>query len=202
MTAPGDAWRVFCAIELPEATRKLVLRHCARLQAAVPDTRASWSRDANLHLTVKFLGEIPRRSVADLSEAATRAMAGVEPFHLQLTHSGAFPARGQPRVLWLGITDSSGNLNALHARLENETALAGFAKDDRSFQPHLTIARLRQPQHARTLAAVHRDLEFEPVEIAVSELVVMRSELSSRGSTYSVLSRHILGASQRPQLPG
>jgi 2'-5' RNA ligase len=187
-----EPWRVFCAIELPEPVRQQVLQHIARLKDAVPDTTASWSRDANLHLTLKFLGEIQQTSVSDFSNAASRAVAELVPFSIRLEETGIFPKHDQPRVLWIGINDSSGKLGELHARLEDESANAGFARDDRPFHPHLTLARLRQPRHARTLAAAHRELDFEPAEIAVSELLVIRSELSSAGSKYSIISRHAL----------
>jgi RNA 2',3'-cyclic 3'-phosphodiesterase len=188
-----DTWRVFCAIELPEAVRTRVVRHIAQLKDAVPDAHASWSRDANLHLTLKFLGEIPQTSVPDLSGAASRAGADVAPFKILLEQTGVFPKHGPPRVLWLGITDPQGRLRELHARLEDESAKAGFQKEARPFNPHLTLARLRKPTHARTLAAAHKELKFEPAEIAVSELLVIRSELSSEGSKYTVVSRHSLG---------
>ncbi len=191
-SAFSDTWRVFCAIELPESVRNTVLKHIARLQEAVPDAKASWSRDANLHLTLKFLGEIPRTAVADVSAAASRTVAELAAFPVRLEQTGFFPKQGQPRVLWIGINDSSGQLNELDGRLEEEVAKEGFEKDPRPFHPHLTIARLRQPRHARTLAAAHRQLEFEPQEVAVSELLVIRSELSGEGSKYSVVSRHAL----------
>src|SRR5882762_3945104 len=102
-SAFSDTWRVFCAIELPQSVRKLLLKHIARLQEAVPDAKASWSRDANLHLTMKFLGEIPRTAVADISAATSRAAAGLAPFSVRLEQTGSFPKQGQPRVLWIGI---------------------------------------------------------------------------------------------------
>lgn len=191
-------WRVFSAIELPQRTRALVLQHSARLKKQFPNARASWARDANLHLTLKFLGEIPQPSVAEFSEAASRAVAGLQSFSIRLEQTGAFPVHGQPRVLWIGVNDSSGALAKLRARLEAESARAGFATEARPFHPHLTIARLRSPEEARTLAAAHKVAEFEPVEIAVSELVVIRSELSSAGSKYSVLTRHSFEAEVAP----
>jgi 2'-5' RNA ligase len=191
-------WRVFCAVEMPEPVRELVLRHIKRLQEAAPDARASWARAANLHLTLKFLGELPESSVADLSNAAARAVAGQSPFSVQLEHAGVFPNQRQPRVLWIGINDRrSGGLAELQARLEDEAAKAGFPKESRRFQPHLTLARLRQPQHARALAHVHQQMEFEPVSVSVSELLVIRSELSSAGSKYTVISRHALHLSDK-----
>jgi 2'-5' RNA ligase len=193
MTAtPGSAWRIFCAIELPATVRDLVLRHITDLKQAVADAHASWAREANLHLTLKFLGEVPKSSVKDFSNAVSRAVAAVTPFSIRLEQTGAFPKHGQPRVLWIGINDPTGRLGELHARLEEESAHVGFAKEARPFHPHLTVARLRKPEHARTLAAAHKQLKFAPVEIAVSELLVIRSELSSEASKYTVVSRHAL----------
>ena len=190
--AQNETLRVFCAIELPAALRALVLQHIAKLKQSTPDARASWARDTNLHLTLKFLGNIPTTSVSKLSEAAARAVAGFATFPLRFEATGAFPNQRQARVLWIGVNDSSGKLHELQKRLEEQAAQAGFAKETRVFSPHLTIARLRNPQDARTLAAVHSQMEFAPVEMMVSELLVIRSELSSAGSKYSVISRHAL----------
>jgi 2'-5' RNA ligase len=93
-------------------------------------------------------------------------------------------------VLWIGVSDPSGNLSALQQRLEDEYAIEGFEKEDRVFRPHLTIARLRRPEGARRLADAHLQMEFRPSEITLSELIVFRSELSSKGSKYSAISRH------------
>ena len=187
-----ETWRIFCAIELPESIVRLVLRHITHLKEKVPNAKASWARDASLHLTLKFIGEIPKTSVANFSAAVSRAVSDAQVFSIRLEQTGTFPTHGQPRVLWVGINDESAQLAKLHARLEEESARAGFARDTRPYHPHLTIARLRQPDKARALAAAHKQLEFEPVEIAVTELLVIRSELSSAGSKYSVVSRHPL----------
>jgi 2'-5' RNA ligase len=187
-----ESWRVFCAVELPGATRRLVLEHITRLKEKVPHAKASWARDANLHLTLKFLGEIPTTSVADFSKAVSEAVTHVQSFSIRFEQTGIFTTQGQPRVLWIGINDLSSRLAELHAHLEEESARVGFAKETRPFHPHLTIARLRQADNARALAAVHKQMEFDPVEIAVAELLVIRSELSSEGSKYTVVSRHPL----------
>jgi 2'-5' RNA ligase len=190
-TRPGnDSWRIFCAVKLPQTARDLVLRHIERLKEKVPHAKASWARDANLHLTLKFLGEIPAASVADFSKAVSLAVSRVQPFPISIEQTGAFPTHGQPRVLWVGINDPSTKLAELHSRLEEESALVGFAKETRAFHPHLTIARLRQVDNARALATAHKHMEFDTVEIAVAELLVIRSELSSAGSKYTVVSRH------------
>lgn len=187
-----EVWRVFCAIDLPRDLRERLMVHINRVRDAVPDARASWSRVDNIHLTLKFLGNITIPQVEKCSEAASRSVKGLSPFKIVVEQTGVFPKHGQPRVLWIGVNDLSGKLGELQRRFENESAKAGFDKDDRPFHPHLTVARLRQPRHARLLANVHNQLEFEPAEIAVSELLVIRSELSSEGSKYTIISRHAL----------
>lgn len=158
----------------------------------MPDVRASWTRKDNLHLTLKFLGDVPVTKVAALSEATQRAASTVEKFELVINGCGAFPPHGQPRVLWIGIENPCGKLAQLHEALENECANAGFAREARAFHPHLTLARLRQPHGSRQLAQLHKERGFISETISVSELLVIRSELSSQGSRYTVLGRHEL----------
>jgi 2'-5' RNA ligase len=188
-----QCWRVFCAIALPQHVCELVLRQVARLREATPGARASWARASNLHLTIKFLGDIPLSSVSDLSAAVGRAAANLPHFSIRLERSGVFPERGPAKVLWLGVNEVSGTLVRLHTALEDECAIAGFARESRPFHPHLTLARVRHPQHARVLAAAHKNLKFDSAEFDVRELLVIRSELSSEGSKYSLISRHAFG---------
>ena len=187
----SETWRVFCAIDLPPALKQKLDDHISRLRQA-SDCKASWARPDNVHLTIKFLGDIPVANIKKLSEAAARATQSLPPFRLTAEQCGVFPSHGPPRVLWIGITDSDGKLAQLHAQLEEECAIAGFPKEARPFHPHLTIARLRHSTNARSLGTAHRALDFEPAEIDVSELSVIRSELGQAGSKYSVISRHLL----------
>lgn len=184
---------MFCAIALTSEARDRVARHVASLRQLVPDARASWTRPENIHLTLKFLGDISPASVSDLSDAAKRAVAKLEGFTIRVEQAGFFPPRGAPRVLWLGINDEEAQLAQLHDRLEVECAKAGFPRENRPFRPHLTIARLRQASHAATLASTHLQMDFAPVEVAISALLVIRSELSSSGSKYTVISAASLG---------
>ena len=191
-------WRVFCAINLPPVVHERVQQHITRLRTSVPDARVSWNRDDKLHLTIKFLGDMVPERVADLSLAAAQAVSGIKPFTLAAEGCGAFPPRGEPRVLWIGIEDAAGELARLHERLEEQCSARGFEREQRPFRPHLTIARLRGPQDARRLANSHKELGFGRTEFSVSELLVIRSELGSEGSGYTEISRHLLGAVARP----
>jgi 2'-5' RNA ligase len=143
-----------------------------------------------LHITLKFLGEIASNQIETLSDAASRAVQSTRPFILALEGAGAFPPRGVPRILWLGINDSSGSLSELQNHLEEECERAGFAREERPFHPHLTIARIRTPRAARQLAQLHQELGFEVIDFSVTELVLMQSELAASGSRYTEISRH------------
>ena len=157
----------------------------------MPDAgRASWVREENLHLTLKFLGDIPLTNVEAVAQATEGATKTIEPFEITVTGSGAFPPKGQPRVLWVGLEDASGQLALLHTALEDECAQAGFPREERPFHPHLTIARIRKPHDSRHLAAVHKEIGFEPETVCASELAVVRSELRSEGSRHTTISRH------------
>lgn len=191
-TLTEESWRVFCAIDLATKARARLIRQISRLREVVPHAQASWSREENIHLTLKFLGEVRTSRLGSLSNAAAGAVAGFSTFQVTLQETGVFPKHGPPRVLWIGVKDESGGLAELHSRLEKKCASEGFANEERPFHPHLTIARLRKPQGVRTLAAAHKEMSFEPVDVPVEELLVIRSEPSAAGSRYTVISRHRL----------
>ena len=185
-----DSFRTFIAIELPPDVRARVAQHIACIGHEQPDVRASWSREDNLHLTLKFLGNVSVADIQKVSNAVERVTKPMSAFKVTVSGCGLFPPRGRPSVLWIG-TQASG-LQALHAGIEKELAEAGFAADSRPFRPHLTIARLRHPQGARQLAELHNSLGFPPIEFDVSEVAVFKSELLTQGSKHTAISRHEL----------
>ncbi|MDQ2856293.1 MAG: RNA 2',3'-cyclic phosphodiesterase [Acidobacteriota bacterium] len=192
MSDGRNTFRVFCAIELPGNASALVTDHINRLRNQFPNVPASWNRDGKFHLTLKFIGELPHTWVELLSLAAERATSNLSSFNITVTGAGAFPEKGSPRVLWLGIDDRTGQLATLQDRLEQECARENFTREERAFHPHLTIARLRKPDGARELATAHAEAGFAAVEVSITELLVIRSELSSAGSKYTTISRHPL----------
>ena len=186
----SDEWRTFCAIELSDRVREQLADHVKRLREAVPDASASWSRPENVHLTLKFFGNVPRQDLTRISAAATRVAQQFSSFQIRIGGTGVFPRRSRPQVLWVGVEDSSNCLSDLQQRLEEEFAREGFAKEDRGFRPHLTIARLRRPEDARQLAEAHIQTKFSFIEVPVNEFVLFRSELSPKGSRYTTISKH------------
>ncbi|HKS08986.1 MAG TPA: RNA 2',3'-cyclic phosphodiesterase [Pyrinomonadaceae bacterium] len=185
-------WRMFCAFELPAAVRSRIDEHSRQVREAAPDAAASWSRPENIHLTMKFFGNVDQAQVPVITAAAARVVKEFSAIQIEVGKTGVFPRPSRPQVLWIGIDDPSGALLKLQQRLEDEFALEGFAKEDRAFRPHLTIARIRRPQNANKLAEVHLDLEFSAVAVRMGELILFRSELSPKGSKYTAISRHRL----------
>ena len=212
-----DTLRTFIAIEIPANVRAKIANHIDRLRRECPDVRASWSREDNLHLTLKFLGDVAITRIPALSDAAAEAAHSIEPFSLFISGCGLFPSRGKPKVLWVGVLsqtpadqgpqagspvvdaggfepgDLTSSLERLHTAIEDECADAGFERDARAFHPHLTIARLRKPTGSRRLAETHRTLNFPSQNFAVAEIAVFKSELLRAGSKHTALSRHRLG---------
>ncbi|HEY0319925.1 MAG TPA: RNA 2',3'-cyclic phosphodiesterase [Pyrinomonadaceae bacterium] len=179
--------RLFCAVELPQEIRAQAARYIATLRESKPRGRVSWDSEEKLHLTLKFFGDVEEGRVTQLAGALERAASLINPFELGLRGTGAFPPAGLPRVLWLGVTDSSGRLDKLHQHIEDECARTGYARERKRFNPHLTIARLRSTEGARSLAALHKSLEFEAPAFPVTEIVLIRSELGAHGSRYTKL---------------
>lgn len=186
----AQKWRVFCAVELPNDVRAKLQNHIEQLRRQAPDAAASWSRVENIHLTLKFFGNVAVDQVAAISAAASQAVKEFSVFEIEVGGTGVFPRRSRPQVLWIGVSDPSGKLSLLQQRLENECVAAGFPKEDRAYRPHLTIARIRKPDGARRLAETHLNMQFNPLPVRLSELIVFRSQLSSKGSNYTALSHH------------
>jgi RNA 2',3'-cyclic 3'-phosphodiesterase len=187
-----EFFRTFIAIELPANLRANIAAYIQHLRREIPDVRASWNREENLHLTLKFLGDVPIARVQQISESVELAAQPFQPFELVVTGCGIFPPRGRPNVLWLGVSDLSNNLGRLHHGVEEQCELMGFERESRPFHPHLTIARLRRPQGASQLGELHKQFSFGPAAFTVSEVVVFRSELLPAGSRHTAVSRHKL----------
>jgi 2'-5' RNA ligase len=170
---------MFCAVELPEEIRAQLQEHIARLRKAIPDVAASWSRVENIHLTLKFYGNVEVDRIATISEAVDRAVKNVAPFEISVGKTGTF----RTQVLWIGVSDPSRTLTTLHERLGSE---------NRAYRPHLTVARIRRPDGARRLTDAHLQMQFENVSVVVKEIVLFRSELSPKGSKYTAISNHRL----------
>jgi len=186
--------RLFAAVDLEPPVRRGAFAFGQRLACTHggPGGRGrpgvSWVREENLHLTMRFLGEVEDRQAEDLvarfgERLATRA------FDIELGGAGVFPPAGPPRVVWLGVTRGADLLRALNAEVEGRFVAWGYGRDDRPFRAHLTLGRCRAP-----LGPEARDVWLRADARAigtsrVDRVVLYQSRLSASGPTYVPLAR-------------
>ena len=146
----------------------------------------SWVKPDNLHVTVRFLGDLGDSGVKRAGEAARRGAEGHDAFRARLGRPGAFPNLNRPRVLWAGLEEGADPAVALARSVNGSLDRAGFGPPDKPFRPHITLARVRE--QARGLATF-RTYEPPPAPEAalLGRIVVMKSELHPAGARYTAL---------------
>jgi len=184
--------RAFLAIDLPETLRA----NLALIQGELKRTRADvrWVTPGNIHLTLKFFGNVPDDEIDTLALAAREVAQAEEPFQLKATIAGAFPSPRAPRVVWLGLGGDVVPLNRLYYQLEKAFDKLGYPPEGRAFHPHLTLGRVKSPANRDKLAKMLETMP--PVDwppFAVNELILFQSVLSAKGSTYTPLKVILLG---------
>lgn len=170
-----------------------------RLESIVNELRMAlsnvkWVEPRNYHLTIKFLGEIPRERIPEVSGGLEAASKRLCEFDIELKGVGAFPDIRRPRVIWVGIGAGIEEFRKLWQAVEEELSRRGFEKEPKGFSPHLTLGRIRHPgPPAPKLSEIVEMVRNEPLgRIRVNELLLMRSELSSRGPDYTLIEKHVL----------
>lgn len=188
MSTPEEA-RLFVAVDLDDSVREVLgaLQDELRRPGL---TGLRWVRPEGVHLTLKFLGETPVTKIGEIEQALAGAAQAVAAHTLSLGKLGTFGGRQSPRVLWLDLRGDVSALHRLQQAVEKALAPLGFPAEDRSFSPHLTLARIR-PEDAREAArALNEGLHAVHVpvtEIRVSEISLMRSKLGPGGAVYTRL---------------
>lgn len=177
--------RAFLAIEIPAAIRTL-LGETSRELARLP-VEAGWVKPGNIHLTLKFLGDVPESSQSQIAKAMQEAVKGIPPFRLDLDGLGAFPNARRPRVLWAGLAGQAAAAQQLQGRLEERLAAAGFPREEKSFKPHLTLARIKSIADPRRLAEGLAACRLPPASFQVERIVLFESVLHPTGARYTEL---------------
>ncbi len=176
--------RLFIAIPLSDPLHEALDALQADLRAA--SGPVSWVKPGNIHLTLKFLGEVSPTREGAVREAMVEGVAGVSPFTLRAGGSGVFPGERNPRVLWVGLRAGGPEAAALAARVEAACAARGFPGEDRPLRAHLTLGRVR----ARTgLEATMRRLQAHAGEdlgeMTVERIVLFESRLHPAGAIHT-----------------
>ena len=183
--------RTFIAIEIPGRIRERIQELLDVLRRTPSDIR--WSRPEALHITLKFLGEIPAEKVEEV-KARLKAISSLAPLPIQLEGAGFFPNERSPRVIWLGIQAGVG-LRELAASVEDCLVPLGFPKENRPFSAHLTLGRVRAPNSFAALREILRSREpLEMGSFTAQEFYLYESQLTSDGSIYRKIARFPLAA--------
>jgi RNA 2',3'-cyclic 3'-phosphodiesterase len=189
--------RAFVAILLTDDVRSALDAHVDRLRPVGGDV--SWIARDNLHVTLKFLGQVEPERLDHAVSALALVATAVARFELAVVGLGAFPSPTRPRVVWAGLQHGADAAAVLARAIDGALAEHGFAREERPFAGHVTLGRVRQPGRDRGLAALlaagagHR---FG--RLTVDRFALMRSDLSPRGARYSIIDAWPLSASPGP----
>ncbi|MGB5748594.1 MAG: RNA 2',3'-cyclic phosphodiesterase [Desulfobacterales bacterium] len=188
----SETIRTFIALELPPAVISLfqeVQQDLKRLKI-----RARWVRPENIHLTLKFLGDVNPDDIDKIGTAMAVAAIDCLPVTVYVKGIGVFPGIKRPRVIWVGLGGDTQSLLALQSRLEQELARVAFPKDKRSFKAHLTLGRFKKPANpaaVRQMISEYATLNSD--EFTCNQVFLFGSDLKPSGPVYSKLKQTNLG---------
>lgn len=183
--------RTFVGIELDEATRGLLADEIAYLKHAAPAVR--WVAPENLHLTLKFVGDVRERDLPELLATVSEVTAQHDPFSLRVLGLGVFPRPDRPRVLWAGCAEGSDQATRLARDLEAACARIGYPPEKRPYRPHITLGRVKNPRDADEAILRIEDganTDFDSTD--VRSAVVFMSELTKSGAEYTPMHHAML----------
>lgn len=184
--------RLFLAFDLPDDVAGAVGDIQQKIREH--DLNVKWVARQNLHLTVKFLGDVSAGGVAQVKKAAAAAVQAVPALTVRVRCAGAFPDMRRPRAVWVGLSGDTAGLIRCHDVLDDRLEQAGFEKDNRRFNAHITMGRIKGRVDTGRLADAMRPfLDFQSREFAMDRLILYKSDLQPSGPVYTVLERFHLG---------
>jgi 2'-5' RNA ligase len=180
--------RTFIAVTASPGVRQAALKLAAALAPVAGDVK--WVAPENLHWTLQFLGEVEQLELHAVCSAVCTAALEVDPFDLEASGAGAFPAPDRPRTLWIGAGAGSQAMIALHDAIQRKLTRLGYRSEHRRFVPHLTLGRVGRDSPPRPLVRELAGLaEYNAGTMLVDEVTVFASKLMSDGPVYEVLAR-------------
>lgn len=182
--------RLFIAIELTTALKNAIDARTSELRNRLGTKHVRWTPSKNLHLTLKFLGDTPPSAIDNIKEAMVTAAEGHDPFVVSIVGVGCFPNIKKPRIIWLGLSDTTGHLITLQKQVEQAVAALGFPPDERTFRPHLTIGRVKKHvDDHKMLLQIGQAVKNAPIDNVgdwqCTHVALMQSDLTPSGAIYS-----------------
>jgi len=186
--------RTFVAIPLPKEVKDEVVRVQGQLRRL--DLHAKWVELQNLHITLKFLGEIKEELLPKIKEIISGINSLARPFKLALAEAGGFPSIDRPRVLWMGIAPQDEPVRIIEY-LEQKLPKVGFPKEDRKPHPHITLARIKSPKNVHKIKQKVTAFGIERKEWQVYRVSLFKSVLTPHGPLYEEILSQSLGVESR-----
>jgi 2'-5' RNA ligase len=187
-----DLLRLFVALPLPDDLRSAVIALQTRLSSRLSSNALKWVKKDQLHLTLAFLGNVEAERDDALKASLAQACSAHAAMNLSLEGAGCFPHARRPNVLWVGLSGETGALSSLAASVRSATESFSERPDKKAFNPHLTIARLKEapPRELARVGASMQTLQLEPLgQWRADHVELMRSELLREGARHTVLQR-------------
>jgi 2'-5' RNA ligase len=182
--------RAFIAIELPLSLQDAIQQNTARLRQALNSSIVRWVPAHNIHLTLKFLGDVSPANVKLLCELLIREAEPHPVFDMRVSGFGSFPTSRRPRVIWVGL-HAPAVLESLQHGIESAAARLGYASEERPFSPHLTIGRVRQEISAQDAQKIRTELDSTTIgnigTARIDAIHLYKSDLQPGGSVYTKL---------------
>lgn len=189
--------RSFIAIDFPDETRKALEDIQKELKQSGAGVR--WIKPSSIHLTLRFLGNIHAAQVEEIARAVAQEIRDQPPITLRPAGLGAFPSLRKPRVIWIGMEGEVQRLTGIQARVETALEVLGFAREKRSFRPHLTIGRVKDRRWLQSLVDAVATLDMKPFNsFDADEIILYKSDLRPTGAIYTKLHRMPLAAPASP----
>ena len=157
------------------------------------DGDINWVKNAQLHLTLKFLGHTPESSINNVIDNVEKITPNIKPFDLKIDETGCFPVPTRPRVLWLGVEGHTLPLISMVNQLRECLDTLGFPSEEREYFPHITLARIRYPQRFTPNIDLFLQSSYDTIVFPVDRVQYFSSELLPDGAVYTLLNSFPLG---------
>lgn len=184
--------RAFVALDVPPDLKRAITS-LQREMGVVRGARVTWPRPEGIHLTLKFLGDIDRDQLPELTEALAGVSRSSGVISLATTITGGFPRIEKPRILWLGLQEN-GELLRLQSAVEEACFELGYPLEEKPFHPHLTVGRVKDIDRVCELPSRYKAVKVPRHEWSATELLLMMSDLRPEGAVYTALARLPLGS--------
>jgi 2'-5' RNA ligase len=175
--------RLFIAVKISDAIRSELAEFVDQF-LQFPG-KVKWVEPQNMHLTLKFLGETDSKLLDKVKSATAAAAKGLGAFDVTLSGCGAFPNLRAPKVFWVGINDDKMRLRSLAQQIDSNMVGLGYEREARPFSPHLTLARVKEPERLELIKEAFGNAKFPPQTLGVKAIYLIESRLRPDGPVYT-----------------